>query len=154
VRAVPRVEKIAIQVLCHATEDLKKVLKAVENVVGSEAAKAFSTTSETLKGYYGDPVTLMRVFLLDENTCERVFLRILSNLSELERDELWRERAKRGKHGGKIFVRLDKQEAFRGRIRQSDKDPIRVMVEIRGNLDSMRERLEKRLQELEASDAP
>ncbi|HDD42644.1 MAG TPA: hypothetical protein ENF79_03050, partial [Nitrososphaeria archaeon] len=109
---------------------------------------------ETLKGYYGDPVTLMRVFLLDESTCERVFLRILSNLSELERDELWRERAKRGKHGGKIFVRLDKQEAFRGRIRQSDKDPIRVMVEIRGNLDSMRERLERRLQELEASDAP
>lgn len=147
---MPRVEKMVIQVLCHATEDLKKVLKAVENVVGPETAKALSTTSETLKGYYGDPITLIKMFLLDENTSKEVFLRILSSLSELERDELWRERAKGGKHGGKVFIRLDKQEAFRGRIRQSDKDPIRVIVEIRGNLDSMRERLERRLQELEA----
>lgn len=147
---MPRVEKIVIQVLCHATEDPKKVLEAVENVVGSEAAKALSMTSETLKGYYGDPVTLMKIFLLDERASEEVFLRILSNLSELERDELWRERAKRGKHGGKIFVRLDKQEAFRGRIRQSDKDPIRVVIEVRGNLDSLREKLEKKLQEPKA----
>ena len=147
---MPRVERIVIQVLCHATEDPKKILKAVENVVGSEAAKTLSMSSETLKGYYGDPVTLMKVFLLDEKTCEKVFLRILSSLSDIERDELWRERSKKGKHGGKVFVRLDKQEAFRGRVRQSDKDPIRMIVEVRGNLDSLRERLEKKLQELEA----
>jgi len=147
---MPRVERIVIQVLCHATEDPKKVLKAVENVVGSEAAKTLSMSSETLKGYYGDPVTLMKVFLLDEKTCEKVFLRILSSFSDIERDELWQERSKKGKHGGKVFVRLDKQEAFRGRVRQSDKDPIRMIVEVRGNLDSLRERLEKKLQELEA----
>jgi len=147
---MPRVERIVIQVLCHATEDPKKVLKAVENVVGSEAARTLSMSSETLKGYYGDPVTLMKVFLLDEKTCEKVFLRILLSLSDIERDELWQERSKKGKHGGKVFVRLDKQEAFRGRVRQSDKDPIRMIVEVRGNLDSLRERLEKKLQELEA----
>ena len=143
---MPRVEKISIQVLCHATEDVKKVLKAVQNVVGSEAAEKLSMTSENLKGYYGDPVTLLRIFLLEKEVCEKVFSRILSSLSEAEREELWRERSKKGKHGGKLFVRLDKQEAFLGKLRQSDKDPIRIVIEIRGNMDMLRKRLEETFQ--------
>ncbi len=143
---MPRVEKISIQVLCHATEDVKKVLKAVQNVVGSEAAEKLSMTSENLKGYYGDPVTLLRIFLLEKEVCEKVFSRILSSLSEAEREELWRERSKKGKHGGKLFVRLDKQEAFLGKLRQSDKDPIRIVIEIRGNVDMLRKRLEETFQ--------
>ncbi|MEM1655339.1 MAG: RNA-binding domain-containing protein [Nitrososphaerota archaeon] len=146
---MPRIEKLIIQVLCHATEDREKVLRAVGNVL-SGAADKISVSSETLKGYYGDPVTIMRIYLLDENACEEVFLRILSSLSGLEREELWSERAKKGKHGGKLYIRLDKQEAFLGRIRQSDKDPIRIVVEVRGSMDALRKRLEERLREIEA----
>ncbi|MEM0329647.1 MAG: RNA-binding domain-containing protein [Nitrososphaerota archaeon] len=146
---MPRIEKLIIQVLCHATEDREKVLRAVGNVL-SGAADKISVSSETLKGYYGDPVTIMRIYLLDENACEEVFLRILSSLSRLEREELWSERAKKGKHGGKLYIRLDKQEAFLGRIRQSDKDPIRIVVEVRGSMDALRKRLEERLREIEA----
>lgn len=146
---MPRIEKLIIQVLCHATEDREKVLRAVGNVLGGAADK-ISVSSETLKGYYGDPVTIMRIYLLDENACEDVFLRILSSLSGLEREELWSERAKKGKHGGKLYIRLDKQEAFLGRIRQSDKDPIRIVVEVRGSMDALRKRLEERLREIEA----
>lgn len=150
---MPRIEKLFIQVLCHATEDCEKVIKAVRNVVG-DAADKLSISSETLKGHYGDPVTLMRIYLLDEKACEDVFLRILSSLSEFEREELWSERVKKGRHGGKLYVRLDKQEAFLGRIRQSDKDPIRVVVEVRGNLDALRRKLEERLQRAEARNGP
>ncbi len=147
---MPRIEKLSIQVLCHATEDAKKVLKAVQNVVGAGAVEKLSKSLETLKGYYGDPVTIMRFFLLEREACEEVFLKILSSLSEAEREEIWRERVKKGKHGGKLFIRLDKQEAFLGRIRKSDKDPIRMVIEIRGSLDSLKEKLEKKLQGLEA----
>lgn len=146
---MPRIEKLLIQVLCHATEDQEKVLRAVRNVLG-EAADKISISSETLKGHYGDPVTMIRMFLLDENACEEVFLRILSSLSRFEREEIWSERVKRGKHGGKLYIRLDKQEAFLGRIRQSDKDPIRIVVEVRGNMDILRKKFEERLRELEA----
>jgi len=147
---MPRIEKLSIQVLCHATEDAKKVLKAVQNVVGAGAVEKLSKSLETLKGYYGDPVTIMRFFLLEREACEKVFLKILSSLSEAEREEIWRERVKKGKHGGKLFIRLDKQEAFLGRIRKSDKDPIRMVIEIRGSLDSLKEKLEKKLQGPEA----
>ncbi len=151
---MPRVEKLVIQVLCYATEDPKKVLKAVENVLGADAAKKMSMSSERLEGYYGDPITLMRIFLLDRELCEKALLRILSNLSDSEREELWRDRSKLGRHGGKLYIRLDKQEAFLGRIRLSDKDPIRIVAELRGNVGALRRRLEERLQAMRAEDRP
>ena len=151
---MPRVEKLIIQVLCYATEDPKKVLKAVENVLGADAAKKTSMSSERLEGYYGDPITLMRIFLLDRELCEKVLLRILSNLSNSEREELWRDRSKLGRHGGKLYIRLDKQEAFLGRIRLSDKDPIRMVAELRGNVEALRRRLEEKLQAMRAEDRP
>jgi len=151
---LPRVEKLIIQVLCYATEDPKKVLKAVENVLGADAAKKMSMSSERLEGYYGDPITLMRIFLLDRELCEKALLRILSNLSDSEREELWRDRSKLGRHGGKLYIRLDKQEAFLGRIRLSDKDPIRIVAELRGDVRALRRRLEERLQAMRAEDRP
>ena len=149
---MPRVEKLVIQVLCYATEDPKKVLKAVENVLGADAAKKMSMSSERLEGYYGDPITLMRIFLLDRELCEKVLLRILSNLSDFEREELWRDRSKLGRHGGKLYIRLDKQEAFLGRIRPSDKDPIRIVVELRGDVKALRKMLEEKLQAMRAEE--
>ena len=151
---MPRVEKLVIQVLCYATEDPKKVLKAVENVLGADAAKKMSMSSERLEGYYGDPINLMRIFLLDRELCEKALLRILSNLSDFEREELWRDRSKLGRHGGKLYIRLDKQEAFLGRIRLSDKDPIRIVAELRGNVEALRRRLEEKLQAMRAEDRP
>ena len=142
---VPRVEGLSIQVLCHATEDLKKVIKAVENVLGAEAAKKMSMTTEVLEGHYGDPITLIRIFLTDRKSSEEAFLRILSNLSPKEREELWHERSKKGKHGGKLYLRLDKQSAFLGRIHPSDKDPIRIVAQIRGNMDVLEKKLEAKL---------
>ena len=149
---MPRVEKLVIQVLCYATEDPKKVLKAVENVLGADAARKMSMSSERLEGYYGDPITLMRIFLLDRELCEKALLRIFSSLSSSERDELWRDRSKLGRHGGKLYIRLDKQEAFLGRIRLSDKDPIRIVVELRGDVKALRKMLEEKLQAMRAEE--
>lgn len=149
---MPRVEKLVIQVLCYATEDPKKVLKAVENVLGADAARKMSMSSERLQGYYGDPITLMRIFLLDRELCEKALLRIFSSLSSSERDELWRDRSKLGRHGGKLYIRLDKQEAFLGRIRPSDKDPIRIVVELRGDVEALRKMLEEKLQATRAEE--
>ncbi len=149
---MPRVEKLVIQVLCYATEDPKKVLKAVENVLGADAARKMSMSSERLEGYYGDPITLMRIFLLDRELCEKALLRIFSSLSSSERDELWRDRSKLGRHGGKLYIRLDKQEAFLGRIRPSDKDPIRIVVELRGDVKALRKMLEEKLQAMRAEE--
>jgi len=142
---VPRIESLSIQVLCHATEDVKKVIKAVENVIGPEAARKMSMSTEVLEGHYGDPITLIKIFVHDQKSSENAFMEMISKLSPSERDELWKDRSKKGKHGGKLYLRLDKQLAFRGYVHSSDKDPIRVVVNIRGNVDVFRKRIEAKL---------
>ncbi len=140
---MPRVERIVVQVLCHATEDEDKVMKAVENIVGAEALEHMSISSESLTGHYGDPITLIKLTLTDRDRAEKVLARVLSNLREWEREEVWGDRAVKGKHGGKLYIRLDKQAAYLGAFRISDKDPIRLQVSIRGQVQALRRRIEK-----------
>ena len=141
---MPRIESIVVQVLCHATEDEEKVMKAVENVVGSDALEWMAVSSESLTGHYGDPITLIKLTLTDKKQAENVLSKILSMLQEWERDEVWGDRAVKGKHGGKLYIRLDKQAAYLGTLRISDKDSIRIQVNFRGQLQALRRRIEKR----------
>jgi len=140
-----KIESIQVQVLCHATEDEEKVMKAVENVLGSEALEKVTVLAEALQGHYGDQISLIKLSLRDSRLAEEVLKNILSRLSEEDRAEIWKERLKRGKHGGKLYLRLDKQAAYLGSLKISDKDPIRVQVNIRGRLESFRRRIEEEL---------
>lgn len=139
---MPRIERLVVQVLCHATEDEEKVMKAVENLVGSEAMEHMSLSSSSLTGHYGDPISLIRLTLIEGRIAKQVFRGILERLSPEEREEVWSERAEKGKHGGKIYLRLDKQAAYLGATRISDRDPIRIQVNIRGKVEAFRRRLE------------
>lgn len=143
--SVPRIEQFSVQVLCHATEDLKKVLKAVENILAPESAGKLSLSTEILEGHYGDPIVLVRAFLSDPEASEKTLLKILLSLAPGEREELWSERSQRGKHGGKIYVRLDKQAALLGQIKLSDRDPIKIVVQVRGSVDALRKKFEAKL---------
>ena len=109
---MPRVDSILIQVLCHATEDEEKVMKAVENIIGSEAMEKASVISQSLTGHYGDPILFIKLTIDDSKIAERALARMLSNLSEYDLQEILRERSKLGKHGGKIYLRFDKQAAY------------------------------------------
>jgi len=101
-----------------------------------------SISSQSLTGHYGDPISLIRLMLLDGKTSEKVVRSILERLSPSEREEVWGERSEKGKHGGKLYLRLDKQAAFLGAVRLSDKDPVKVQVNVRGKLEALRRRLE------------
>jgi len=136
-----RVDGILVQVLCHATEDEEKVMKAVENVIGSEAMERASVISQSLTGYYGDPILFIKLTIDDSKVAESVLARILSNLTEHDLHEILRERSKLGRHGGKIYLRFDKQAAYLGSFKIMDKDPIRIQVNIRGKAEKLFERL-------------
>lgn len=130
-----RIERLFLQVLCHATEDEEKVMKAVENVVGDENMFKMCVSSQQLKGYYHDPITMIKLELEDSETAMKIVKNIFANISEYEKKVIIDEGLERGKHGGKLYIRLDKQAAYRGFLRLSDKDAIRIQVDIRGNIE-------------------
>jgi len=94
-----------------------------------------------LTGYYGDPILFIKLTIDDSKVAESVLARILSNLSERDLHEALRERSKLGRHGGKIYLRFDKQAAYLGSFKIMDKDPIRIQVNIRGKVEKLFERL-------------
>lgn len=132
-----RIDKMLIQVLCHATEDEMKVMKAVENVVGFDRMSKMKVSTHILKGYYGDPVVLIKFEVLEPDTSLEIVKDVFSKLSEYEKNDLIENRIEKGKHGGKLYIRLDKQAAYNGVLRLSDKDPIRIEVAIRGDIDKL-----------------
>jgi hypothetical protein len=132
-----RVDKMFIQVLCHATEDEDKVMKAVENIVGLDRMSRMKISSQVLKGYYGDPVTMIKLEVLDPETSTQIIREVFSKLSEYEKHDIVENCIEKGKHGGRIYIRLDKQAAYNRVLRLSDKDPIRIEVSVRGDIDKL-----------------
>lgn len=136
-----RIDKLLIQVLCHATEDEEKVMKAVENVVGFDRMSRMKITTQVLKGYYGDPVTMIKFEVLDPDTSLEIVKDIFSKLSEYEKIDLVENCVERGKQGGKLYIRLDKQAAYNEVLRLSDKDSVRIEVAIRGGINKLADML-------------
>lgn len=132
-----RIERLLIQVLCHATEDEEKVMKAVENVVGIEMMDKMKISSNTLRGYYGDPILMIKFETSDPETPMQIIRRIFSKLSEYEKIDVIQNCLERGKHGGKLYIRLDKQAAYNDVLRLSNKDSIRIEVAIRGEVEKL-----------------
>ncbi len=132
-----RIEKLLIQVLCHATEDEEKVMKAVENVVGIEMMDKMKITTNALKGYYGDPILMIKFETSDPETPMQIVRRVFSMLSEYERIDVIQNCLERGKHGGKLYIRLDKQAAYNNILRLSNKDSIRIEAAIRGEVEKL-----------------
>ncbi len=132
-----RVDKMFIQVLCHATEDEGKVMMAIENVVGLDKMGKMKISSQVLKGYYGDPVTMIKFEVLDPEISTQIIREVFSKLSEYEKHDIAENCIERGKHGGKLYIRLDKQAAYNRILRLSDKDPVRIEASIRGDIDKL-----------------
>lgn len=132
-----RVEKLSIQVLCHATEDEEKVMKAIENVIGLGRMDKAKISTNALKGYYGDPIMMVKYELLDPEVSGEVIKGVFSKLSEHERMDIIENCLERGKHGGKLYIRLDKQAAYNNMLKLSNKDPIRIEAAIRGDVKKL-----------------
>ena len=116
-----------IELIAHATEDLDKVLQAAKAVLppGAEVKVRFKVKS--FKGHHGNPIKLIRTRIRDRELAQAVFEHIISGLPEEDRLELLAG-LRRRMSGGSLYLRLDKQQAFLGRLRLCASDPIWIKI--------------------------
>ncbi len=107
--------------ICHATEDLERVKAALASVVGD--AEQRITRSE---GHHGNPIVVLESRVDDPKTIDDFFKRLeaetsaaLINTLECRIDEACN-----------MFVKLDKQSAFAGVLREARNDDV-VSVRIK-----------------------
>jgi RNA binding exosome subunit len=62
---------------------------------------------------------------------ESLLQNIWSGFSQLDRTEIYSSLASRIDSTGTLFLRIDKQDSFRGKIRLEDSDPIKIEISFR-----------------------
>jgi RNA binding exosome subunit len=119
------VASVVVSVLAHATEDEDKVERAVRNLF-PEGAGEFRLKRQRLSGYYKDPIALITTRIRKRRRAVRTFRYIIGLLSPLDQQRLLDELEDRVDEAGNLYIRLDKQKAFRGEGALKEIDSIRL----------------------------
>jgi len=121
---------VDVRFCVHATEDLDKVVEAVQNVLPSDHIEDITFNRSNLEGHYGNPITFFEARIKNKENVRALVEKISSNLSSLDKDELGRE-IHRCVEKGSLYIRLDKQAALQGKIKLVTSDPIRIRIRFR-----------------------
>jgi RNA binding exosome subunit len=118
---------IDVRVFAHATEDPEKVLMAVCNLLPEELGEDLVFKKTRLTGHHGNPIVFFEAKLVDEHALPGVLRKIGSSLTSLDKEQLESElRLHLEKRD--LYLRFDKQFAFKGEAKFSSDDPIRFKV--------------------------
>jgi RNA binding exosome subunit len=117
--SIPRVKKLFIglyaRTLCHTTEDLAKVKEAVTNVLGDTELRISKTV-----GHHGNPITVIESAVDEMNRISGFFAKVDDHDISVIEDTL----ATRVDDGCNLFLKIDKQEAFLGKVRLGHGDDV------------------------------
>ena len=137
-----------ISTIIHATEDPEKVATAIRNLSLGEMPAG--STVNRAKGHHGNEIVTMVFTIRNAKNVEGFLRNIWNGLSQLDRAEVHSSLTSRIDNAGTLFLRIDKQEALKGRIRLQDTDPIKIAISFRtmspkevGYVDNIQKSLEE-----------
>ncbi len=136
-----KVLHMVLKVFSHATEDVSKVRKAVVNIIPEELRNRISLDEVVTKGHHGNEIRVLTLKLKKREALETL-KHILCNMSEVERNILLVTLDTRVEPPSHLYLRLSKQDAYRGSIKLLDSgDVIKLAVTIEGitSVDEMRD---------------
>jgi len=110
----------------HATEDPERVLKALKNLLPVTISEDVDYGEEELTGHYGNPIRILRAKVSKKEAIDQTVRLLASNLSSLDKLSLGQEMRYKGDRDRDLFMRLDKQAAYLGKIQLSFRDPIKI----------------------------
>jgi len=123
----PSISYVDVRFVAHATEDINKVIEAVNNVLPSNYLNDVSFNRNVVEGHYGNPITFFETRINDKEIVKALVENIASKLSVLDKEELTKE-FNRYVDKGSFYIRLDKQAAFQKIIKLVVTDPIRIRI--------------------------
>ncbi len=118
---------VELRVFAHATEDPERVLTAVRNVLPSESVESVVFKRSDLFGHHGNPIVLFEACIKDKKLAQTVFVKLSSDLRPIDKQVLADEISRHFERGN-LYIRLDKQEAFLGKLKLGSVDAIHMHV--------------------------
>jgi len=121
---------IDIRFSAHATEDPNKVLEAVRQILPTQYLDLIAFKRADLRGHYGNPIIVFETRIKEEEIMKALMKNFSSKLGGPEKGKLLRE-FDLHVGDGSLYLRLDKQAAFVGKLRLYAADPIHIRIRFR-----------------------
>jgi RNA binding exosome subunit len=111
----------------HATEDMEKVKQAVYNLFPSTRIEEIAFKKDTVKGHYGNPIVLFIMRTKNEELIKALVKKVASGLGPYDKEKIC-EDCQRFPDKSNLYLRLDKQAAFKDELRLRRDDPIHIRL--------------------------
>jgi RNA binding exosome subunit len=121
---------VDIRAFIHATEDLEKVTKALQNILPPDLMGILAIRKTELTGHHGNPITLLEARIKGRRTAQAFLGKLASSLRLIDKETLGSEIASHLEKGN-LYLRLDKQAAFLGEFKLGSTDSIHIRMHFR-----------------------
>ncbi len=122
------VQSVEISTIAHATDDLEKVQAALGTILPDSLRERQLFTRKYMEGHHRNPIVTFDARLTKPSEVSEFVSYFLSQLSKSEKLLIERDLALYSDSDGNLYIRIDKQQAFRGTVELGDEDPIRVRL--------------------------
>ena len=127
-RPLGKVVSIELSAIAHATENLEAVEKAMRNILPFEIFESKQITRRYLKGHHGNPITTLNLKIIKKDETKLMLENLFRLMDQIEKEKLILEFENFLDDKENLYMRLDKQEAFGGKVTFASKDPVRLKI--------------------------
>ena len=139
-------QSVQISTIAHATDDLDKVQLALRFLLPDSLKAGEVFTRRYVQGHHGNPIVTFEARLTKPQQVDEFAHRFTRQLAKREKLLIQRNLDMHCDDQGNLYIRLDKQQAFRGALDLSDEDPIRVKLKFSRLSGEVRELMNKFLE--------
>jgi RNA binding exosome subunit len=119
--------------LANATEDENKVLQAVHNLLPPAHLEQIHFNKTHLTGHYRNPITLFKTQITDRTVVQAVFQHLSFGITPQNKERLKTE-IDHHLERGNLYLRFDKQSAFKNQFNLCSTDPIHFRIRFKPRL--------------------
>ncbi len=126
-------EEIDFEVLCHATEDEDKVIRAVKNLIPADFHSSIKINKVKLEGHYHNPIIKFNIILEGDLQVRRTLSLIFKSLNSEEQRGLIENLESYIDEAGSFYLRVNKNMSYRGiaALKFDTGDVIRLKTKLR-----------------------
>jgi RNA binding exosome subunit len=137
---------VQISTIAHATDDLDRVQAALRFVLPESLKEREVFTRRYMQGHHRNPIVTFEAKLTKPQEVDQFTHHFARQLAKNEKLLIEQDLDMHSDEEGNLYIRIDKQQAFRGVIELSNEDPIRLKLKFSRLSGEARELMKKFLE--------
>jgi RNA binding exosome subunit len=121
-------QSVQISTIAHATDGLDRVQAALRFILPDSLRDRELFTRRYMQGHHGNPIVTFQAKLTRPREVADFVNHLMEQLAKNEKLLIERSLVSHTDDEGNLFIRLDKQQAFRGVVELGEEDPIRLKL--------------------------